>query len=125
MRKLKLLSVHNQKKMYKGLEAYLTEVIENEEHLNTFKKVYEDAKRVKLYSPHQIFTIGMIADYLRGLPLSTEYVTYNICKMLLSFIGKNESDFDKLEEDFIESSCDLDCYYWETLAVIIYRKAWR
>jgi len=125
MRKLKLLSVRNQKKMYKGLEAYLTSVIDNEEFLNTFKKVYEDAKRVELYAPRQIFTVGMIADYLRGLPLCTEYLTYNICKMLLSYIGKNESDFDKLDKDFVESAYDLDCFYWNTLAVIIYRKAWR
>ena len=65
-------------------------------------------------------TSGYIADWLRGLPLGTEYMTYNIVCMLLKAVTGSE-DYSLLD-NYLEEDYDLDCYYWETLGKIILRE---
>ena len=111
------LTQKNQKIVARELKNYLLDVLKEEEYLNTLKKCYKDAQRVKCYGNHTTLTVKDVDDWLRGLPLATEYVTYNICKMLFSFVGLNyDTDADRFQED----SYDLDCYYWHILAVWIY-----
>lgn len=113
----KFLTQKNQKILARELKNYLLDVLKEEENLNTLKKCYEDAKRVECYSNHTTLTVKDVEDWLRGLPLATEYITYKICKMLFSFVGLDyDVDADRFHEDFY----DLDCYYWHVLAVWIY-----
>ena len=67
----------------------------------------------------------MITEWLQGLPISTEYATYDICVMILGFLDLDKSYAGKLgDEDsiYIESQTDIDSYYWETLGNIIYQQ---
>lgn len=113
----KFLTQKNQKVLARALKNYLLNVLKEEEHLNTLKKCYKDAERVKCYGNHTTLTVKDVDDWLRGLPLSTAYMTYNICKMLFSFVGL---DYDVDADRFREDSYDLDCYYWHILAIWIY-----
>lgn len=113
----KFLTQKNQKIIARKLKNYLLDVLKEEEYLNTLKKCYEDAKRVMCYGNHINLTVKDIDDWLRGLPLATAYMTYNICKMLFSFVGL---DYDQEGGKYKEEAYDLDCYYWHTLAILIY-----
>lgn len=67
----------------------------------------------------------MITEWLQGLPVGTEYVTYDICVMILRFLNMDESYAGKLgDEDsvYVESQTDIDSCYWETLGDIIYQQ---
>lgn len=122
MRKTKILTVRNRVIMERKLEKYLEEVLKEEEYINSFEKAFQDAKRVEVYGNRKTLTPTLISDWLRGLPIGIAYATYNICVMLLSFIGKAESEVQKLETVYFESTIDLDNFYWETLGRIIYRR---
>ena len=109
---IKLLTPTRKNTMRKYLRKYLTEVLKEEDYINTFLKAFEESK-VALYQGQQI-TPKTIEKWLRGLPLSVEYVTYEIKKMLLGFLGLPENQ-DTKEDDYT-----IDCYYWQTLGEIIY-----
>ena len=125
MRRTKILTKKNHGILYKKLTEYLKEVLSEEENYSTFEDLYQEAKRVKSYGNKRYITPSLITEWLRGLPISTEYVTYDICVMIMGFLDLDESYAGKLgDEDsiYIESQTDIDSYYWDTLGEIIYRQ---
>ena len=125
MRRTKILTKKNQVILYKKLTDYLKEVLEEEENYSTFEDLYQEAERVKVYGNIRYLTPSLITEWLRGLPVGTEYVTYDICVMILRFLNLDESYAGKLgDEDsvYIESQTDIDSYYWEALGDIIYQQ---
>ncbi|MBO5376026.1 MAG: hypothetical protein J6A52_04165 [Bacilli bacterium] len=112
MNKIKLLTPTRKNTMRQKLCQYLTEVLKEEDYINTFLKAFEESK-VVLYQGQQI-TPKTIGKWLRGLPIGVEYITFEIKKMLLGFLDLPENQ-DTKEDDYT-----IDCYYWETLGEIIY-----
>lgn len=125
MRRIKILTKKNKAILYKKLTDYLKEVLDGEENYAAFEDLYQEAERVKVYGNIRRLTPSLITEWLRGLPVSTEYVTYDICIMILRFLDLDESYAEKLgDEDsvYVESQTDIDSYYWETLGDIIYQQ---
>lgn len=125
MRRIKILTKKNKAILYKKLTDYLKEVLDGEENYSTFEDLYQEAKRVKSYGNTRYITPSLITEWFQGLPVSTEYITYDICIMILSFLGLDENYAGKLgDEDsiYVESQTDIDDYYWETLGSIIYQQ---
>lgn len=119
--KRKFLTVANKRKLETFLTKYLNEVLSEDESITDFKKAYKEASRVELYGDRHFLTAGLVSDWLRGLPIGIEYMTYNIVCMLLKVITGSENY--KQIENYLEEDYDLDCYYWETLGKIILRKS--
>ena len=119
--KRKFLTKENKQKLSRFLTKYLNEVFSEEENTTDFKKAYEEAYRVEIYGNRRFLTEELISDWLRGLPIGIEYMTYNVVCMLLKVITGSE-DYMQLE-NYLEDAYDLDCYYWETLGKIILREA--
>ena len=114
----KLLTVQNRKKIHKYLKEYLDGVLAEEERITDYKEAYKEAYRVEVYNGKRNLTVNDIEEWLRGLPLGTQYMTYYIvCMLLKAVTGKD--DYDQLKE-YAEDDYDLDCFYWHTLAEIIY-----
>lgn len=125
MRRTKILTKKNQVILYKKLTDYLKEVLDGEENYSTFEDLYQEAKRVKSCGNIRYITPSLITEWLQGLPVGTEYVTYDICVMVLQFLNLDESYAGKLgDEDsiYVESQTDIDSCYWETLGNIIYQQ---
>ena len=125
MRRTKILTKKNQAVLYQKLTEYLKEVLDKEENYSTFEDLYQEAKRVKSYGNKRYITPSLITQWLQGLPIGTEYVTYGICVMIMGFLDLDESYAGKLgDEDsiYIESQTDIDNYYWTTLGGIIYHQ---
>lgn len=125
MRRIKILTKKNKVTLYKKLTDYLKEVLDGEENYSTFEDLYQEAERVEVYGNIRYLTPSLITEWLRGLPVGTEYVTYDICVMVLRFLNLDESYAGKLgDEDsvYVESQTDIDDYYWETLGDIIYQQ---
>ena len=125
MRRTKILTKRNQSILYKKLTDYLKEVLDGEESYSTFEDLYQEAKRVESYGNIRYITPALITEWLTGLPIGTEYITHNICVMVLRFLGLDENCAGKLGDDgsvYVESQIDIDRYYWETLGDIIYRQ---
>ena len=125
MRRIKILTKKNKAILYKKLTDYLKEVLDEEENYSTFEDLYQEAKRVKSYGNKRYLTPSLITEWLRGLPVGTEYATYDICVMILRFLNLDESYAGKLGDDdsiCVQSQTDIDSYYWETLGGIIYQQ---
>ena len=125
MRRTKILTKKNQVILYKKLTDYLKEILSDEENYSTFEDLYREAKRVKAYGNIRYLAPSLIAEWLRGLPIGTEYVTYDICVMIMDFLGLDKSYAEKLGDDdsiYVESQTDIDSYYWDTLGEIIYQQ---
>lgn len=125
MRRTKILTKKNKFILNKKLTDYLKEVLDGEENYSTFEDLYQEAKRVKSYGNKRYITPSLITEWLRGLPVSTEYVTYDICVMILRFLNLDKSYAAKLgDEDsvYVESQTDIDDYYWAVLGDIIYQQ---
>ena len=122
-RKKQFLTMKNREKLEAFLTDYLKEVFSDEEYITDFKKAYDEAYRVEIYGNRHFLTTELIFDWLRGLPIGIEYMTYNIVCMFLKVITGSE-DYMQIE-NYLEDECDLDCYYWETLGKIILREATR
>ena len=125
MRRTKILTKKNRSILYKKLTGYLKEVLDGEENYSAFEDLYQEAERVKACGNTRYITPSLITEWLQGLPVSTEYVTYDICVMIMRFLDLDESYAGKLgDEDsvYVESQTDIDSYYWETLGNIIYQQ---
>lgn len=123
--KRKILTEKNKNILYKKLRAYLEEILEDEEYFNSFEDLYQDAYRVKVYGHTKTLTPALITEWLTGLPIGTEYVTYRICLMILEWLNLDKNYADKLGEDnsiYLESQSDLDSFYWNTLGRIIHNE---
>lgn len=119
------MTVKNRAILYKKLRAYLVEILEDEENFDSFEDLYQDAYRVKVYGYTKTLTPALITQWLTGLPIGTEYMTYSICLMLLEWLNLDKNYADKLGEDnsiYLESQSDLDHFYWNTLGRIIYNE---
>ena len=125
MRRIKILTKKNQVILYKKLTDYLKEVLDGEENYSTFEDLYQEAKRVKSYGNKRYITPSLITEWLQGLPVGTAYATYDICVMIMGFLGLDKSYAGKLGDDdsiYIESQTDIDSYYWTVLGDIIYQQ---
>lgn len=125
MRRTKILTKKNRFILYKKLTGYLKEVLDGEENYSTFEDLYQEAERVKSYGNIRYITPSLITEWLQGLPVSTEYVTYDICVMIMGFLNLDKSYAAKLGDDdsiYVESQTDIDSCYWETLGNIIYQQ---
>ena len=125
MRRTKILTKKNQAVLYKKLTESLKEVLSEEENYSTFEDLYQEAKRVRSYGNKRYLIPSLIPEWLRGLPIGTEYVTYDICVMILGFLDLDKSYAGKLGDDgsiYVESQTDIDRYYWDTLGEIIYHQ---
>ena len=123
--KRKILTIKNQAVLYKKLKTYLEEVLEDEEYFNSFEDLYQEAYRVKCCGYIKTLTPALITEWLQGLPVGTEYMTYSICVMILEWLNLDKNYADKLGEDssiYMESQSDLDSFYWNTLGRIIYNE---
>ena len=123
--KRKILTEKNKNILYKKLKAYLEEILEKEEYFNSFEDLYQDAYRVKVYGHNKTLTPSVIAEWLMGLPIGTEYETYRICLMILEWLNIDKNNADKLGEDssiYLESQSDLDSFYWNTLGRIVHNE---
>lgn len=121
----KILTVKNQAILYKKLKAYLEEILKEEEYFNSFEDLYKEAYRVKIYGRNKALNPALITEWLTGLPIGTEYMTYKICLMILEWLNLDKNYADKLGEDnsiYLESQSDLDSFYWNTLGHIIYNE---
>ena len=125
MHRIKILAKKNHVILYKKLTEYLKEVLDEEENYSAFEDLYQEAKRVKSYGNKRYLIPSLIPEWLRGLPIGTEYVTYDICVMIMGFLNMDKSYAGKLGDDdsiYIESQTDIDSYYWDTLGEIIYQQ---
>ena len=125
MRRIKILTKKNKVILYKKLTEYLKEVLDEEENYSTFEDLYKEAERVKVFGNIKYLTPALITEWLTGLPIGTEYVTYGICVMIMGFLDLDKSYAGKLGDDdsiYIESQTDIDSYYWDTLGDIIYQQ---
>ena len=125
MRRRKILTKKNKVILYKKLTEYLKEVLSEEENYSTFEDLYQEAKRVRAYGNKRYLIPSQIPVWLRGLPIGTEYATYDICVMIMGFLGLDKSYAGKLGDDdsiYVESQTDIDSYYWATLGDIIYQQ---
>lgn len=125
MRRIKILTKKNQVILYKKLTDYLKEVLDEEENYSAFEDLYQEAKRVKVYGNIRYLTPSLITEWLRGLPVGTEYATYDICLMIMGFLNLDKRYAAKLgDEDsiYVESQTDIDSYYWAALGGIIYQQ---
>jgi hypothetical protein len=118
MRIRKFLTRTNKLIFERKLKEYMDEVLSDEEYLDTYEKCREDVRRVKCWNGGDL-TVAKCRDWLQGLPIGTEFVTYKICVMLFSWLGMEEKDVARLGKDFEETEFELDNYYWDTLAWII------
>ena len=128
MRRIKILTKKNQSILYKKLTDYLKEVLDGEENYSTFEDLYQEAKRVKACGNVRYITPSLITEWLRGLPIGTEYATYDICLMIMGFLNLDKSYAGKLgDEDsiYVESQTDIDSYYWALLGKIIYNEHYK
>lgn len=133
MRRTKILTKKNQVILYKKLTDYLKEVLDEEENYSTFEDLYQEAERVKVYGNIRYLTPSLITEWLQGLPIGTEFVTYNICSMILCFLNMYKGyvrfwQDGKLGDDdsiYVESQTDIDSYYWDILGKIIYNEHYK
>ena len=125
MRKTMILTKKNKFILYSKLTDYLKDVLKDEEYYSTFEDLYKEAERVKCCGNIRYITPSLITEWLQGLPLGTEYITYNICVMIMGFLHLDKNYAGKLgdaDSIYMESQTDIDSYYWETLGDIIYRE---
>ena len=118
MRRKHVLTKKNRRKLYAGLKKYLNEVLRDEEYTDTMEKLKLDAVRVECYPASPFLSVRKCSEYLRGLPINTEYLTHKIVNLLLSMVNISRVDFDN--GFYIEDIYDLDKFYWDCLGSIVY-----
>lgn len=118
MRRKHVLTEKNRRKLYTELKKYLNEVLQDEEYTDTMEKLKTDAIRVECYSASPCLTAKKCSEYLRGLPINTEYITHKIANLLLSMVNISRVDFDN--GLYVEDIYDLDDFYWNCLGCIVY-----
>ena len=130
MRKTMILTKRNKFILYLKLTDYLKDVLKDEEYYSTFEDLYKEAESVKGYGygNFKYLTPSLITEWLQGLPLGTEYITYNICVMILKFLNLDARYAEKLgdvDSIYVESQTDIDQYYWTVLGKIIYNEHYK
>lgn len=118
MKRKHVLTQKNRRKLYTDLKKYLNEVLRDEEYTDTMEKLKADAIRVECYPASPYLTAKKCSEYLRGLPINTEYLTHKIVNLLLAMVNISREDFDN--GLYIEDIYDLDDFYWNCLGCIVY-----
>lgn len=115
----------NEKEILKTkLREYLLSVLEEEEYYNTLEKCREEVRRTQDYLLARGRQLAFCcSEWLRGLPIGVEYMTWNICKMFFDWLGWSYDDNFSLGELYVGGrkfdTYDLDCLYWRLLGEII------
>ena len=117
MRRRRFLTQANKRKIHNFLKKYLQKVLAEEECITDFRKAYEEAERVEVYGTRMNLTPSLVTDWLLGMPLSVEYMTYNICCMLLEVVTGSR-DYSQMDQ-FIATDSEIDSFYWEEMGRII------
>lgn len=118
MARKRFLTELNKRKIHGFLRSYLLEVFSEEECIKSFREAYLEAERVEVYGARRRLTPSLVKDWLLGLPLCTEYMTYDIVCMLLGVVTGSK-DYNKIN-DFKTSDSEIDSFYWEEMGRIIY-----
>ena len=118
MARKRFLTEANRRKIHGFLRSYLLEVFSDEECIKNFREAYEEAERVEVYGARKHLTPSLVTDWLRGLPLNVEYMTYSIVRMMMEAVTGSR-DYNRINE-FITNDYEIDCFYWEDMGRIIY-----
>ena len=118
MARKRFLTELNKRKIHGFLRSYLLEVFAGEEYITDFRKAYEEAERTQVYGTRRHLTPSLVKDWLQGLPLGVQYMTYSIVCMLLEVVTGSK-DYSKIDE-FIENDSEIESFYWEEMGRIIY-----
>lgn len=85
------------------VKSFMDDILSDEEYLNTYQKVADDIYRVYNYKPR--INLQDVADWLRGLPLGTPYITVETVK----YAREWTKDISSLTSG---SRSEDDCYWW-------------
>ncbi len=119
-----LLTINEKEILKTKLREYLLSVLEEEEYYNTLDKCREEVRRTQDYLLARGRQLASCAsEWLRGLSIGVEYMTWNICKMFFDWLGWSyDPDFSlgKVVAGGRKfDTYDLDCLYWQLLGEII------
>ena len=92
------------------IKGYLDGVLANEEYLKTYKDVADDVYRVN--SHKATVTVKDVEEYLRGLPIGVEYMTYKTCPLA--------REFAKNIDSLTVGTRDEDSVFWWAIATGIW-----
>lgn len=119
-----MLTKHEKEILKKNLRQYLLSVLAEEEYYNTIEKCREEVRRTQDYLLARGRQLAFCcSEWLRGLPIGVEFMTWNICKMFFDWLGFEYDLHFSLGE--VEAggrkfdTYDLDCLYWRLLGEII------
>lgn len=106
------------------LREYLLSVLAEEEFYNTIEKCREEVRRTQGYLLARGRQLPFCcSEWLRGLSIGVEYMTWNICKMFFDWLGfKYDPDFslgEVVASGRKFDTLDLDNLYWKLLGEII------
>lgn len=119
-----MMTMHEKEVLKAKLREYLLSVLAEEEYYNTLEKCREEVRRTQGYLLARGRQLASCAsEWLRGLPIGVEFMTWNICKMFFDWLGWSYDDNFSLGKLFVGGrkfdTYDLDCLYWRFLGEII------
>lgn len=123
-----MLTMREKKILKTKLREYLMSVLAEEEYYNTLEKCREEVRRTQGYLLARGKTLASCAsEWLRGLPIGVEFMTWNICVKIFNILGWKYDPLFSLGEVIVEANgkrkkfdtYDLDCLYWRLLGEII------
>lgn len=119
-----MLTMHEKEILKTKLREYLLSVLAEEEYYNTLDKCREEVIRTQGYLLARGRQLPFCAsEWLRGLPIGVEFMTWNICKMFFDWLGWSYDPDFSLGEVVADGrkmdTYDLDCLYWRFLGEII------
>lgn len=123
-----MLTTHEKEILKKKLREYLLSVLAEEECYNTLEKCREEVRRTQGYLLARGRQLASCAsEWLRGLPIGVEYMTWNICVMIFKILGWKYDPLFSLGGITVEAngkrkkvdSYDIDTIYWRLLGEII------
>lgn len=119
-----MLTMHEKEILKKNLRQYLLSVLAEEEYYNTLEKCREEVRRTQDYLLARGRQLAFCSsEWLRGLPIGVEFMTWNICKMFFDWLGWSYDPDFSLGEVVADGrkfdTYDLDCLYWQLLGEII------
>lgn len=114
-----------EKEMLKAkLREYLLSVLAEEEYYNTLDKCREEVRRTQGYLLARGRQLPFCcSEWLRGLPIGVEFMTWNICKLIFDLLGWSYDENFSLGVLYVGGrkfdTLDLDNLYWKLLGEII------
>ena len=117
MRRRRFLTQANKRKIHVFLKKYLQKVLSEEECITSFREAYKEAERVEVYGTRMNLTPSLVTDWLLGMPICVEYMTYRIVCMLLEVVT-GSSNYSQMDQ-FLVTDSEIDSFYWEEMGRII------